>query len=413
MAAVAGDFSLLGQAAAPLPASTRGSDESTQLPHAWWQALVESIGRLLRQIDARRIARLAVAGTSGTLLVCDKLGNPLAPALMYDDRRAREQVSRIGRIADADSGAHGEGSSLAKLLWLRDNRRLAEAAYALHQADWIANRLAGRFGHSDCNNCLKLGYDVRARRWPAWLEELGVDPRLLPQVHAPGETIATVDRATAAALGLPADVQIVAGTTDGVAAFLAAGARLPGDGVTSLGSTLVLKLLSRRPVFSAPHGVYSHPLGALWLAGGASNSGGAVLLRYFSANELSETTQQLDPAHLTGLDYYPLASAGERFPIADPALPPRLSPRPTDAAKFLQGMLEGMARIEARGYETLAALGAPALERVWSIGGGARNAAWHRIRERALGKPVRCAASEDAAYGAALLAAGVIDKAFS
>ena len=48
----------------------------------------------------------------------------------------------------------------------------------------------------------------------------------------------------AAQLGLPADTAIVAGTTDGCAAFLASGASEPGDGVTSLGTTLTLKLLS-------------------------------------------------------------------------------------------------------------------------------------------------------------------------
>lgn len=398
------DFTLLAQAASGL---------REQLPHAWWQALAECVAGLLGQIDGRRIRRIAVAGTSGTLLACDRYGQPLPPVLMYDDRRAGAQAARIARIADAESGAHGEGSSLAKLLWLQDNGRLREAAHALHQADWIANRLAGRFGHSDLNNCLKLGYDVRAGCWPAWLGETGIDAARLPLVHAPGETIGTVAPDVAAALGLPAEAEVAAGTTDGVAAFLAAGARRPGDGVTSLGSTLVLKLLSRHAVFSAPHGVYSHRLGAHWLAGGASSSGGAVLLGHFTANELREMTPRLDPEHPTGLDYYPLARAGERFPFADPEMAPRLSPRPADRARFLQGMLEGIARIEARGYETLAVLGAPALERVWTTGGGARNPAWRRIRERALGKPVRSAVCEEAAYGAALLAAGLIEKAFS
>ncbi len=39
----------------------------------------------------------------------------------------------------------------------------------------------------------------------------------------------------------------------------------------------------------------------------------------------------------TGLDFYPLASPGERFPVNDPGLAPRLEPRPEDDALFLQG----------------------------------------------------------------------------
>ena len=80
--------------------------------------------------------------------------------------------------------------------------------------------------------------------------------------------------------------------------------------MTSLGSTLVLKLVSDRPVFSPAHGVYSHRLGDLWLTGGASNSGGAVLAQYFSADELRALTPLLKPDVPTGLDYYPLPGHG-------------------------------------------------------------------------------------------------------
>jgi hypothetical protein len=200
----------------------------------------------------------------------------------------------------------------------------------------------------------------------------------------------------------------VAGTTDSVAAFLAAGAEQAGDGVTSLGTTLVLKLLSREPVFSPRHGVYSHRLGDYWLAGGASNAGGAVLLKYFSEDQLRELTPRLQPDHRSGLDYYPLCEPGERFPLCDPELAPRLEPRPGDPARFLQGLLEGLSRIEADGYRLLARLGGPALRSVRSTGGGSQNPAWARIRENMLGVPLKPAVSVHAAYGTALLAAGAI-----
>lgn len=64
-----------------------------------------------------------------------------------------------------------------------------------------------------------------------------------------------------------------AGTTDSIAAFLAAGVDAPGQAVTSLGSTLAIKLLSETRVDDARYGVYSHRLGDSWLVGGASNTG--------------------------------------------------------------------------------------------------------------------------------------------
>jgi len=74
-----------------------------------------------------------------------------------------------------------------------------------------------------------------------------------------------------------------------------------------------------------------------WLVGGASNTGGAVLRKYFTDQQLAALTARIDLSRPTGLDYYPLVTAGERFPVNDPALAPRLEPRPADDAVFLQG----------------------------------------------------------------------------
>lgn len=383
------------QAETPYPASAED-------PAGWWQALAATLEKLPSRDQIRA---LAVDGTSATLLLCDRHGEPLGPALLYNDARAGKQAARIGRLAPAESAARGATGSLAKLLWWQDQG--IEAAHALHQADWIAGRLTGRFGHSDYNNCLKLGYDTERLAWSDWLAALHIKEGWLPQVHAPGEELARVRPDVARLLGLPADTRVVAGTTDGVAAFLAAGADTPGQGVTSLGSTLVLKLLSDRPVASAAHGVYSHRLGDWWLAGGASNSGGAALAQFFSPAQLRALTPRLTPATPTGLDYYPLPAPGERFPINDPRLAPRLDPRPPDDAVFLQGLLEGIARIEAQGYALLRKLGAPRLTAVFTTGGGARNEAWNRIRARTLNVPLPPVRSEQAAYGAARLAAGL------
>ena len=121
-----------------------------------------------------------------------------------------------------------------------------------------------------------------------------------------------------------------------------------------------------------------------------------------------ELSARIDPSSDSGLDYYPLPSPGERFPINDPALAPRLEPRPADDARFLHGLFEGMARIEQLGYRRLQELGAPFPNRVKTTGGGAVNQTWRKLRERILGVPVEAAAHSEAAYGAALIAAGKV-----
>jgi hypothetical protein len=171
-----------------------------------------------------------------------------------------------------------------------------------------------------------------------------------------------------------------------------------------LGSTLVLKLVSRHPIAAPEYGIYSQRLGELWLVGGASNSGGAVCAHYFTPERMQALTAQLEPDRPTGLDYYPLLKPGERFPVNDPDYPPRMAPRPREDALFFQAILEGLSRIETRGYALLKRLGAPAPRRVLSVGGGSVNPAWRRIRQGLLGVPVYSAEHQEPAYGSALLA---------
>jgi sugar (pentulose or hexulose) kinase len=368
---------LVAMTATPIGAAERSN------PEAWWQALREAIGALSREASLADVEGLAVDGTSGTILPVDAAGRPLAPASLYNATAEPADVARVAGAAPPGSAARGASSPLARALaW----RNLDGWAHLLHEADWLAGRLCGRFGISDWNNALKTGYDPAIPGWPAWLRALDLDPALLPRVVAPGHTIGRMTRPNADRLGLPPAVRIVAGTTDGCAAFLATGAAEEGDGVTSLGTTLTLKLLSPRPVLAPEHGIYSHRIGALWLAGGASNSGGGALARYFSPPQLAALSARIDPSIVSGLDFYPLPCPGERFPVADPALAPRETPRPEDDAVFLHGMLESIARIEAAAYRRLAELGAPRAGRVFTVGGGARNPAWTALRARVLGE---------------------------
>ncbi len=368
----------------------------------WWAGTCELIARA--RTPAGPPQALAVAGTSGTVLVADGAGRPLGPALMYDDARAQAEAERIRLQAPPRTAAHGPGSGLAKLMWLARTHGTGQIRHALTPVDWVNGRLLGRFGLSDQNNALKLGYDPITGQWPGWLDGLGIDRQWLPEVHPAGTPLGRVHRRLAETLGLAEPPQVIAGTTDSIAGVIAAGAQHAGEAVTSLGTTLAVKVLGTRPVFEPRYGIYSHRLRGHWLSGGASNSGGGVLRQFFDPAQLQRLSARLDPQRPTGLSYYPLPGPGERFPHADPRLAPRLTPRPADPARFLQGLLEGIAEIELQGYMRLHELGAPYPTRVSTVGGGSNNAAWTAIRRRVLGVELSPARRQDAAYGAALLA---------
>jgi sugar (pentulose or hexulose) kinase len=397
IAATDSDNRLVALSTAPIAAPLQNGGRILQDPAIWWEAVDTALKGL--DIKGHAVGAISVDGTSGSILMVGADGTPAGLASMYNDVAEAADLAIVAGVAPAETAALGSTSPLARALPVRgDGLRL------LHQADWIAGQLSGRFDVTDENNALKTGYDPMSRRWPDWIAGTGLDVRSLPSVVPAGTRTGTIRAGMADRYGLPADAAIVAGTTDGCAAFLASGASSPGDGVTSLGTTLTLKLLSATPVFAPQFGIYSHRIGDQWLAGGASNTGGAAIAKYFSRDEIARLTPLLDPDHPTGLDYYPLASPGERFPVNDPAFAPRLSPRPADDRIFFQAILEGIAAIEAKAYGRLAELGASRLASIRTAGGGAANAAWTKMRLKALGVPARDSLSEHAAVGTARLA---------
>lgn len=375
-------------------------------PGHWRNTLWELIGGISTDVRSH-LQAIAINGTSSTILLCDAGGMPLYPPQMYNDTCDPASLELLTTLVPSGHPVLSASSSLAKLLGMSRMVDMTAVRYLMHQADWLAWLLQGRLGLSDDHNSLKLGYDPEIAAYPNWFQQPPLRQLLplLPQVLKPGSNIGPIQPHLADRFGIPSECQICAGTTDSIAAFIASGADQPGMAVTSLGSTLVLKLLSPTRIDLADYGIYSHRLGDYWLVGGASNTGGAVLQSFFSTAELVELSQHIDPNQPSPLIYYPLLQPGERFPINDPHMQPQLTPRPDNPVEFLQGLLESLARIEAQGYHLLQAHGAPPLKAVYTAGGGAQNSVWQTIRQRYLQVPCYAAQHQQAAYGTALLAA--------
>lgn len=382
---------------------------------SWLRALHSNL-KALGPALCNNIRGVAIDGTSSTVLLVDgSTGECLPPApKLYNEAQPQPALEYVASIAPEGHTVRAATSTLAKLVSWHQHGLLgsdrSQQVRLLHQADWLAGQLHGNWNATDWHNALKLGYDPAAEAYPPWLLSQDFAGALPMEVFRPGAPVAAVTAAAAAATGLPPDCLVCSGTTDSIAAFLAAGgagaaegALTPGIAVTSLGSTLAVKLLSAVRLEDSLTGVYSHRLGDLWLVGGASNSGGAVMRKYFTDSQLAELSQQINIDRSPQLNFYPLTQPGERFPVADPSMEPRLEPRPADDVDFLHGILEGIADVEAAAYQLLVRMGAPHVTQVFTAGGGAMNEPWMRMRGAKLGVPVKASANVDAAYGTALL----------
>ena len=394
---------LIAEASQPLAPADNDHGRLQQSAAVWLQGLARLLAELSTQLELTEIRRLAIDGTSGTILLCDRHGRVLTPALMYNDASSSEALAVIAEhCPEPEHITLSPSSGLVKALQLAHSRQ-ADDFIILSQADYLSNYLAGTWGISDYHNALKLGYDVEHLQWPEWISDC-IDVNALPRVLEPGQVFATIDPTFAAQFGLAPECQICAGSTDANAAFIATGCDQLGDAVTSLGTTLVVKLLNDQPVQDLATGVYSHRLGQRWLCGGASNAGAGILREYFTDLQLQDYSTRIDLEHPSGLDYYPLPATGERFPLNDPHKQPVITPRPESDVVFLQALLEGLSRIEGLAYARLIELGARSPRRILTSGGGAGNPQWAQMRQQLLGIPVAPAQHTQASYGSAVLA---------
>ena len=383
----------------------------TGLEDPWgWLGGLEALCARLPPAQRSRIGAIAVDGTSGTLLLCRPDGQPgpgpLGQAVPYH-RACPEQATAAADLAGAGGPAASASGSLARALQLLEAAGAAQLPgpwLLRHQADWLMGWLLGTWRWGEAGNNLRLGWDLQRQGWSGTIAQQPWAPAL-PEICPSGACLGPLGAAAAAALGLPARCLVVAGSTDANAGVLAAEPG-DGDGITVLGTTLVLKQVSPQPI-EGP-GISCHRVAGRWLVGGASNAGAGILRRFFSDAQIAELSRQIDPRQPTGLRLRPLPARGERFPVDDPQLEPVLGPRPIGDGRYLQALLEGLTAIEQQGWQRLRQAGAPPLRRVITLGGGARNPQWRQLRQRSLGVPVLNRPALTAALGMARLAATVL-----
>ena len=382
-----------------------------QDPQGWWRAVCAAIGKVLADLGGAgsggAIAGVAVTSTSGSLVLADSLGQPVRPAILYDDARGSAEATALNQQLPRETAQFNPSFSLVKALWVRGEEAETwdRVRFLLHPADWLTAKLTGEFGISDESNALKLGYDSETDSWGPAVARAGIPAEMLARVVRPGMPVGVMSNPAAEESGLRPGTPVLAGATDGMASLVASGASEPGHANTTLGTTLVWKVLSEtKPRLPAGMYCHRHPAG-LWAPGAASNTGPGSL----RAEGLDLTPAELDrraARHLPcGNVCYLLRSKGERFPFlhagAETFFEGALaSPEDSRAAQ-----LQSLAFVERWGYERLQECGVTVGGEVFSTGSAASSPVLSQLRADVLGRDIILCRHPNSAFGAALLAA--------
>ena len=342
----------------------------------------------------------SIAGTSGTLIACKENGDPIGKAIPYDQYFENKNKEIQSLLIGSNSKRL---DSLERGLYLID--LYGYDLLLRHQADWISGWLLGNWTWGEEGNNIKFGWDLINKCWPKFFEKQNW-LNTLPEIIPSGKIISKISQSQASFLGLPIDLLLIAGTTDSNAAVIAASPK-ENEGICILGSTIVIKKFAKEPILEK--GITNHLVSGKWLIGGASNTGGIILKKFFSENQIEELSQQIDPNIKSNIKLIPLPSKGERFPINDPNLQPILNPRPISDALYIHAIFEGLAEIENQGWQRLKNLGLDYPKRIITMGKGAKNIQWQRIRERVIKIPIK-RNLKPPAIGAAIIALKAIKE---
>jgi xylulokinase len=385
-----------------------------QDPQAWWQITSQCLKQVVHDLPKKtQIDGISIDSTSGTLVVVGQDGEALHPAIMYNDNRSASyvsEVSRAGKTLEEKLGYSFKSSfALPKMVWFTREKPnlLVEPFHFLSETDYIIGKLSGSYLHSDFSNMLKFGYDLIDMAWPAFIEnDLGIPFENLPRVVPPGTSITTVSENASLITGIPTGVPIIAGATDGTAAQLSSGAVEIGSWNSALGTTLVLKGITKELLKDPQQRIYCHRHPETgWMPGGASNTG---------ADWISEEFPDVDPEifnekareHIpTSIIRYPLQQPGERFPFSSDQARGFIVGSPSNEIERYAAGLEGVAFLEKLAYEIMSEVGAPITDVIHITGGGARSSLWSEIRASVLGKSLLKPKIGQAGLGAAILAA--------
>ncbi len=395
-----------------------------QRPENWVEAASIAIRGVLAAsgIRASEIKGVGLSGQMHGLVMLDRTGGVIRPALIWCDQRSQPQVDFINqtvgkeKVLDCIANPVLTGFTLPKLIWVRDHepQHFERLRKMLLPKDYVRFWLTGEFATevSDASGTALL--NVVKRRWSFEMTDaLGLDRDILPTVFESADVTGVVSRHAAELTGLAAGTPVVGGGGDQAAGAVGNGIVERGIVSCMLGTSGVVFAHTDKAVWD-PQGrvhTFCHAVKDKWHVMGVTQ--GAGLSLQWLRNQLAPgedydtlmAEARSAPAGAQGLYWLPYLM-GERTPHLDANARGGwigLTGRHT-RADLIRSVVEGVSYSQKDSLELVEGLGVPA-DSVRASGGGARSTFWRQTLADVFEKRVaRLANQEGSAYGAALLA---------
>jgi sugar (pentulose or hexulose) kinase len=424
--ALAADGTILARAQASYPTARPEHGRAEQDPHDWIAATVAVVTELAAAVPSERWEAIGLAGMVPTLVLADAEGEPIGPAITWQDDRAQAEGDAFRAEHGADplyarTGQWVDGRYLLPMFrWVRraEPDRAGRTVRLLGAKDHLFGWLTGEVA-TDPSTATGFGcFDLGTRVWAS--ELAGAEVSLLPEVR-PSTSTAPLAAGAARELGLREGMPVCLGAADSVAGALGLGVREPGDCAYLAGTSTVVLGVSERLVTDPAHRFLVTPLalGESWglemdlVSTGSAIAWAATLLGLGGEEaEVLELAVRSEPG-ARGLVFLPYLGHGEQGALWDPDLRGAivglsLVHGREDVARAL---VEGVVLESRRCVEVLDAAGVAPAE-IRAAGGAFASGLFPELLAGATARPVLLPEDGAAsARGAALLAAAAVGDA--
>lgn len=385
-----------------LPVDRDGTGRAEHDPETLWSRLVDAVREAVKGASGE-VRWIVLSAYQLGVLPVDASGHPLTGIITLQDTRPKETFPGLLERMDPPKVYERTGCPplfhypLAKIEWLRICRPevFRRTRWFLDAKSYLFLRLLGRPVTDFSTVTATQLMDGRTLRWdPDLLQLVGIMEEQLPEAVAPETVLGPLQLQAAEALGLPREVEILAGVYDGGAVGLGLGATVPGVGAINLGTTAMVRRVADCLVIdSSPRmRLQTYYLaGGLWFPGGAINNAGSALqwMRELLGLDMAEQERWASmAAEPTDLLFLPFLT-GERSPDISPHVSGVLFGLRAHHGRehLIRGAMEGVSFALRLVLEALADNGL-APQKLRAGGGGTRSKLWMQILASVFGTPV-------------------------
>lgn len=424
---------ILAVASESYPVNIPQPQYAEQDPEQWYQATVSTLRTALSQsgISPKNIMTVGVTGQMHGLVALNKDGNPVRPAMVWQDRRSektiREMYRKLGDsyIASQVQNRVSPGFLLASLLWLKENEpeSYQRTRMVLPPKDYIKYRLCGQLVTDPSDAAGTLAYNNINGEWAKpLLQELGINPSLFPPIEPSATIIGTISGAASLQTRLSTATRVANGGADQALQAVGNGVLSPGVFACNIGTGGQISTTIDAPIVDPARRTLTlaHAVPKRWnLMGTTLNAGSAFdwyaddVLQTQDYKALDHHAETLPPGG-GGLLFLPYL-LGERTPHLHPRARGVFFGLKNEHSRYhlARAVMEGV----AFSLKDCMLLITDTLEvpctRIVAAGGGARSAVWLQILADVFDREIETNPVKEQACMGAAMTAGVASRLYS